>query len=166
MMRQWRDSDVEPYGRMLADPGTARFIVLGGEPVPADNAWRHAAVMAGHWALYGMGMFVLEDRSTAAFLGRVGVWSPPGWFGLEVGWGVVPEVRGKGIGLEASAAAIRWTFEQIGADEIIHCIDVDNEPSQRLARRLGAKEGRAIDLFGSPGRIWTSTRETFDALHR
>jgi hypothetical protein len=27
-----------------------------------------------------------------------------------------------------------------------------------LAERLGAQEGRAIDLFGYPGTIWTSTR--------
>jgi RimJ/RimL family protein N-acetyltransferase len=165
LLRQWQSSDVEPYGRMLADPGTARFIVPGGQPVPPLYAWDHAAVMAGHWAIHGMGMFVLEDRDTGEFLGRVGAWSPPGWFGLEVGWGIVPAARGKGIAFEAAVAAMRWTFAHSGAAEIIHCIDHENEPSKKVARRIGAEPREAITLFGHPAVKWVSTREGFASLH-
>ena len=165
LMRQWQPSDVEPYGRMLADPGTARFIVPGGKPVPPEYAWDHAAVMAGHWAIHGVGMFVLEDRSTGEFLGRVGPWYPPGWFGFEVGWGIVPAARGKGIAFEAALAAMRWTFAKPGVDEIIHCIDDENEPSKKLARRIGAEPREAITLFGHPAVKWVSTRARFLALH-
>ena len=164
VLRQWSESDVEPYGRMLADPGTARFIVPGGEPVKPARAWEHAALMAGHWALHGLGMFVVEDRTTGQFLGRVGVWSPPGWFGLEVGWGIVPQARGQGIAFEASVAAMTWTFDRTGADEIVHCIDEENIRSQGLARRLGSRESEAISLWGRPARIWVSSRERFSAL--
>jgi RimJ/RimL family protein N-acetyltransferase len=165
LMRQWRPADVEPYGRMLADPATARFIVPGAKPVPPEYAWDHAAVMAGHWAMHGMGMFVLEDRANGGFLGRVGAWSPPGWFGLEVGWGIVPEARGKGIAFEAAVAAVRWTFEQSGAAEIIHCIDDDNEPSKKVAKRVGAEPREAITLFGHPAVKWVSSRQAFEARH-
>jgi RimJ/RimL family protein N-acetyltransferase len=165
LLRQWQLSDVEPYGRMLADPGTARFVVPGGQPVPPEYAWDHAAVMAGHWAIHGMGMFVLEDRADGAFLGRVGAWCPPGWFGLEVGWGIIPEARGKGIAFEAAVAAMRWTFEHSGAAEIIHCIDDANEASKKVARRIGAEPREAITLFGHPAVRWVSTRATFAGLH-
>jgi RimJ/RimL family protein N-acetyltransferase len=151
LLRQWEAVDVEPYGRMLADPATARFIVPGGEPVKPQRAWEHA--------------FVVADRGSGDFLGRVGVWSPPGWFGLEVGWGIVPEARGQGIALEASVAAMRWTFENSGAAEIIHCIDDENLPSQRLAARLGAREGRAILLWGRPAKLWETGRHGFTAVH-
>ena len=164
LLRQWQPSDVEPYGRMLADPATARFIVPGGQPVPPQYAWDHAAVMAGHWAIHGIGMFVLEDRATHEFLGRVGPWYPPGWFGLEVGWGVVPAARGRGIAFEAALAALRWAFEHSGAAEIIHCIDEENQPSKALARRIGAEPREAITLFGHPATKWVSTREGFTAL--
>src|SRR5918998_5650296 len=165
LLRQWHPSDVEPYGRMLADPGTARFIVPNGKPVPPLYAWDHAAVMAGHWAIHGVGMFVLEDRSTGEFLGRVGPWYPPGWFGFEVGWGIVPAARGKGIAFEAALASMRWTFTHSGAAEIIHCIDDENEPSKRVARRIGAEPREAITLFGHPAVKWVSARARFLALH-
>jgi RimJ/RimL family protein N-acetyltransferase len=165
LLRQWQPSDVEPYGRMLADPGTARFIVPGGQPVPAIYAWDHAAVMAGHWAMHGIGMFVLEDRRTGVFLGRVGPWYPPGWYGMEVGWGIVPEARGKSIAFEAALAAMRWTFDKAHVTEIIHCIDDENEASQKVARRIGAEPGEPITLFGHPAVKWVSSREGFTALH-
>jgi RimJ/RimL family protein N-acetyltransferase len=110
-------------------------------------------------------MFVLEDRATGEFLGRVGPWYPPGWFGFEVGWGIVPAARGKGIAFEAALAAMRWTFARPRVDEIIHCIDDENEPSKTLARRIGAEPREAITLFGHPAVKWVSTREGFLALH-
>src|SRR5712691_9448748 len=82
-LRQWRGADVEPNTAMLADPGTARFITVDGKPV--------TAVMAGHWALHGAGMFVVEEKATGKFVGRVGPWFPPGWPGFEVGWGISSE---------------------------------------------------------------------------
>ena len=162
-LRQWRADDLAPYADLLADPAAARFIVPGGEPVTEPfAAWQHAALLAGHWALHGTGMFVVEDKASQCFLGRVGLWHPAGWFGPELAWAVVEAARGQGIAFEAASAALAWSFAALGVDELIHCIDDDNLPSQRLATRLGATPGERIDLFGRPARIWTSRRPGFD----
>src|SRR5260370_642615 len=103
LLRQWRGDDVAPNTAMLADPGTARFITVDGKPVTSElNGWRNAAIMAGHWVLQGVGMFVVEEKSSGKFVGRVGPWFPPGWPGFEVGWGIAPGFRGKGYVLAAS----------------------------------------------------------------
>jgi len=86
ILRRWQEADIEPNSAMLADPVSARFITSDGKPVTdAFFGWRNAAVMAGHWALHGFGMFVVEEKQTGLFLGRVGPWWPAGWPGLEVG---------------------------------------------------------------------------------
>ena len=109
LLRQWHGRDTAPYAAMLSDPGTARFITADGKPVvDAMTGWRHAVVMAGHWALHGAGMFVVEEKSSGRFVGRVGPWSPPGWPGFEVGWGIAREFRGKGYAVEAARASIDW----------------------------------------------------------
>src|SRR6266446_793220 len=148
-LRQWCGADVAPNAAMLSDPGTARFIAADGKP-PANElmGWRNAAVMSGHWALHGAGMFVVEEKSSGKFIGRVGPWFPPGWAGFEVGWGIAKEFRGKGYAVEAARASIDWVFATFETDEIIHCIDLVNQPSQAVARRLGARRDREVDLFG------------------
>jgi RimJ/RimL family protein N-acetyltransferase len=164
MLRPWRGADVAPNTAMLSDPGTARYITVDGKPVTTElNGWRNAAVMTGHWALHGAGMFVVEEKSSGEFAGRVGPWFPPGWPGFEVGWGIASGFRGKGYAVEAARAAIDWSFMNFELDHIIHCIDRENTASQAVARRLGAVKQREFDLFGHAGDIWVTQRAKWPA---
>jgi RimJ/RimL family protein N-acetyltransferase len=158
-LRQWCGADVAPNTAMLADPGTARFITVDGKPVTNELVgWRNAAVMSGHWALHGAGMFVVEEKVGGKFVGRVGPWFPPGWPGFEVGWGIARDFRGKGYAVEAARAAIDWSFATFELDRIIHCIDQENTASQAVARRLGAEKQGEIDLFGHVAAVWVTER--------
>jgi RimJ/RimL family protein N-acetyltransferase len=162
LLRQWRGDDVAPNTAMLADPGTARFITVDGKPVTSElNGWRNAAIMAGHWMLHGVGMFVVEEKSSGKFIGRVGPWFPPGWPGFEVGWGIATEFRGKGFAVEAARASIDWAFATFDIDRIIHCIDRENTASQGVARRLGARKDGEFDLFGHVADVWVTHRNTW-----
>jgi RimJ/RimL family protein N-acetyltransferase len=163
-LRRWRGDDVAPNSAMLSDPGTARFIAADGKPVTTELAgWRNAAVMSGHWALHGFGMFVVEEKSSGKFVGRVGPWFPPGWPGFEVGWGIAREFRSKGYAVEAARASIDWCFATFELDLIVHCIDKENTASQGVARRLGAEKGDEFDLFGHLADIWVTARDKWQA---
>jgi hypothetical protein len=97
LLRPWRNEDIAPNTAMLGDPLSGRFITADNKPVTdAWMGWRNAALIAGHWALHGIGMFVVEEKQTGRFAGRVGPWKPPGWSGFEVGWGIASDFRGKG----------------------------------------------------------------------
>jgi RimJ/RimL family protein N-acetyltransferase len=162
ILRQWRACDVAPNTAMLSDPGTARYITADGKPITElMNGWRNAAIMAGHWVLNGIGMFVVEEKSTGRFAGRVGPWFPPGWAGFEVGWGLAKEFRGKGYALEAARAAIDWSFATFDLDRIIHCIDRENAASQAVARRLGASIAGETTLIGHAADIWVTDRKSW-----
>jgi RimJ/RimL family protein N-acetyltransferase len=163
-LRMWRESDIAPNTAMLADPASGRFITADNKPITdAFVGWRNAAIMAGHWALHGVGMFVVEEKSTGKFAGRVGPWLPANWPGFEIGWGIAGEFRGKGYAVEAARAAIDWAFASFEIDEIIHCIDRENAASKSVARRLEAKIEREMDLFGHPADIWVTNREAWMA---
>ena len=149
MLRQWQGRDMAPNTAMLSDPGTARFITVDGKPVIDEmTGWRHAVVMAGHWALHGAGMFVVEEKSSGKFVGRVGPWLPPGWPGFEVGWGIAREFRGKGYAVEAARASIDWAFATFEIDRIVHCIDRENMASQAWRGGSAPSKEREIELFG------------------
>jgi hypothetical protein len=44
------------------------------------------ALFIGHWQLRGYGWWAVEDRRTGDFLGRIGLYNPEGWPGIEIGW--------------------------------------------------------------------------------
>jgi RimJ/RimL family protein N-acetyltransferase len=163
-LRPWCGADVAPNTAMLSDPGTARFITVDGKPITEELVgWRNAAIMAGHWVLHGVGMFVVEEKANGRFAGRVGPWFPPGWPGFEVGWGIASEFRGKGYALEAARAAIDWSFATFEIDRITHCIDHENTASQAVARRLKAEKQGETDLFGHVADVWVTTRRSWMA---
>jgi RimJ/RimL family protein N-acetyltransferase len=166
-LRRWRESDIAPNTQMLSDADTARFITSDGKPVTDEFVgWRNSAIMAGHWALHGFGMFVVEEKSTGIFVGRVGPWLPRGWLGFEIGWGIAREFRGKGYAVEAAQASIDWAFTIFEIDRIIHCIDRENLASQAVARRLGAEKSREMNLFGHAADVWVTERDAWMARRK
>ena len=159
ILRQWRGSDVAANMAMLGDPLSARFITPDRKPVTDPMVgWRNAAIMAGHWVLHGFGMFVVEEKSSGQFVGRVGPFFPPVWPGFEVGWGTATQFRGKGYAVEAARASINWSFATFELEKIVHCIDRENVASQAVARRLGAKNEGETMLLGHPCDLWVTNR--------
>ena len=155
-------ADFPRWAEMMADPEAAKF--LGG-PQPAAVAWRGFMTMAGAWSLTGVSMFSVIERESGLWLGRIGPWQPHGWPGTEVGWGLHPDAQGKGYGVEAATAAIDYAFDVLGWTEVIHCIDPDNVPSQKLAERLGSTnrgpgtlpapfETARVDIWGQSRDQW------------
>ena len=127
--------DFPRWAEAMENPASSRFI---GGPIPAATAWRGFMTMAGAWALTGVGMFSVIEKATGRWIGRIGPWRPYGWPGNEVGWGLHLDAMGQGYGLEAAVVGMDYAFDVLGWDDVIHCIDPANAPSQALARRLGS----------------------------
>jgi len=56
---------------------------------------------------------------------------------VEVGWEIVEELRGRGLATEAMRAAIADAWDRSGADHLVAYIRPENEPSLRIAEKLG-----------------------------
>jgi RimJ/RimL family protein N-acetyltransferase len=142
ILRPWRPEDAERHAEMLADPGTARFIAPYGKPLSAMEAWRIMAVIVGHGALRGYTMFAVEEKATGLWVGRIGPWWPEGWPGLELGWALHPDARGKGFATEGARAALDWTFRTLKPDEVVSIIEPENAASIAVAERIGERFSR------------------------
>jgi RimJ/RimL family protein N-acetyltransferase len=81
-------------------------------------------------------------------IGRVGLWEPEGWPGLEVGWRLHREAWGHGYATEAARAAIGWAWTVLEAAELISLIAPGNHASQRVAQRLGHVPAETLELDG------------------
>ena len=147
VLRGWRQTDIESYAAMLADPEVMRF--LGG-PVDRAEAWRRMAMHAGHWSVRGYGNWAVERRADGVLLGRAGLWEPDGWPGLEVGWMLGRGAWGHGYATEAARSAMDWTWSTLDAARLISIIHPENDASANVARRLGMQPQRDDVLLGAP----------------
>ncbi len=83
----------------------------------------------------------IELAATGQLLGDVVLfWHSREHQGGELGYVVNPDFGGHGYVTEAATAMLRLGFEELGLHRIIARIDERNEPSARLARRLGMRQ--------------------------
>lgn len=106
-------------------------------PLDRVDAYRLWAADVALWTLRGYGPFGLDDRTTGAYLGEVGIYQPEGYPEPELGWFVTPESEGKGYAVEAARAVMAWTRDSFGWDRLVSIIDPANTRSVALGLRLG-----------------------------
>jgi RimJ/RimL family protein N-acetyltransferase len=150
LMRGWRFEDYEPLVEILADPAVGAGL---GKPdgLTPHEAWLDLSVLSAHWSLRGVGHWALEDLESGDLIGRAGLYYPPDWPAMEVGWTVGRRHWGKGYAPEAARAACAWAHDELGARRIVSLIHPGNAQSIRVAEKLGEKlEGqhstRGFDL--------------------
>ncbi len=159
-------AEFEPWCAYMADEESARYI---GKAQPPSVVWRSMCSIIGAWHAAGFAMFSVFEKSSGRWIGRLGPWSPHGWPGNEVGWGVIREVWGKGYALEGALASMDFAVDVLGWTDIIHSIHPDNAASQKLAARLGSinrgpgqmpppYHNDPVDLWGQTAVEWKARR--------
>jgi [ribosomal protein S5]-alanine N-acetyltransferase len=139
-LRTWRAADAEALTPLLDDPIVRRWSSL---------AWMSPA----DWiALRGtrpesISFAIVTPDADDEPLGNVGLHhlDLPARRG-ELSYWLLPCARGRGLATRAARALVRHGFEVMGLESIVLDIEVDNEASQAVARRLGAvpvEAGRA-----------------------
>lgn len=142
-LRGFAQQDFESLLTIVADPEVVRYMD-DGAPINREECWRGMALFVGHWHLRGYGYWAVEDRRTGDLLGRIGLYNPEGWPGLELGWLLRRDAWGKGLATEGAAAALDYAFDVVGADHVISLIDPRNERSIRVAENLGERYEREL----------------------
>jgi RimJ/RimL family protein N-acetyltransferase len=125
---------------IVSHPETARF--LGPQTNTPDHFVRFCRG-AGSWLLYGYGMFIVRLRGSEDVIGNCGVFHS--WRGLgedfddapEAGWILRHDQVGRGLGREAMSAALGWFDRAHGSRRVVCMVSAGNEPSVRLAAKLG-----------------------------
>jgi RimJ/RimL family protein N-acetyltransferase len=141
LLRPHRVADHAARCAMTADPETMRFI--GGQPQSAEENWARILRYAGHWRLFGFGLFAVVERATDDFVGEVGLMHFGRGLGPdfdpapEAAWVMTRGAAGWGYATEALVAAFAWTEAVRPIPREVCIIAPDNAPSLRLAARLG-----------------------------
>jgi RimJ/RimL family protein N-acetyltransferase len=137
-LRQWHESDREPFAAMNADPAVMEFFESPQSRAASDasiNAWQ------AQFAANGWSNWAVELRKSAEFIGFTGLSTPRRTFSfspcVEVGWRLVRACWGRGYATEAARACLRVAFEQLALPEIVSFTAVGNLRSRAVMERIG-----------------------------
>ena len=135
LLRQWKDSDLDPYAAMNSDPEVMRhFPALFSRAESEASLARHRRGDERGW-----GFWVVEvDEVFAGFTGLsyprfTAAFTPC----VEIGWRFRREFWGRGVAFRAALQALDYGFSSLGLSEIVSFTAVENDRSRRLMERLG-----------------------------
>lgn len=150
LLRHWRDSDIEPWVEMNADPKVMEHFPSALTTVEAEET---AVRLRAHVDREGWGLWALEVPGLHDFAGFVGLAAPtfeaPFLPGIEVGWRLPVAAWGRGYASEAARLALDHAFDALGWDEVLSFTAVGNWRSRAVMERLGMHH-RSEDDFDHP----------------
>ncbi|MFA9478454.1 GNAT family N-acetyltransferase [Phycisphaerales bacterium AB-hyl4] len=123
------------------EPSVARTLSPTGTPLPSEQVDERFDEIIEHWKKHGYGLWMWFEKSSNAFIGRMGVqWTnTTGKDELELSYAIMPGFWGQGLATEASTAVVNLAFNDLNADELVAFIVPNHTASQRVAEKLGFK---------------------------
>ena len=146
LLRQWRDSDLEPFAALCADPVTMKYF-------PKTQTREETEAMMIRMSAFieknNFGPFAVEVPGVADCIGFVGLMIPrfESHFTpcVEIGWRLAAAHHGKGYATEAATACLEDGFARLKLKEIFAFTAPMNLPSRRVMEKTGMKHVGGFD---------------------
>lgn len=154
VLRQYELTDCSGYLAMSNDPDVVRF--PPGPPMSEEDAWNRLLRYAGHWAVFGYGMFAVVEADSGRYIGETGLSNfcrgmGPDFDGFdEASWYFNAAAQGRGYAFEAASAAHEWYGRKKGEHRTVCMIDPDHKQSIALAKKLGYDLARTAEYRSNP----------------
>ncbi|KAB2837494.1 GNAT family N-acetyltransferase [bacterium] len=150
-LRPWKDSDLEPFARLNADPRVMEFFP---KTLSREESDALAATIRERFQAWGYGFWAAEMKANGAFIGFIGISHPafqaPFTPCTEIGWRLDRAYWGQGLATEGARAAASFAFEHLRLPELVSFTVPANLRSRAVMERLGMRRDSAED-FDHPG---------------
>ncbi len=136
LLRRQQVSDIVFLIDLWADPQVTRY--LGG---PRDRDWLCSVFeeTAQNPCAEQYDLWPVVEKETGQVIGHCGLLDKEvdGRTEIELTYILSPSVWGKGYATEIGQAIKQFAFEKMGVERLIALIEPENEPSERVAIKLG-----------------------------
>jgi len=138
ILRDWRDDDAEPFASVNADARVMEFFPKALTRPESDAAMaRIRAFIQDH----GYGLYAVEEKSSGAFLGYIGLSSVPFVApftpATEIGWRLARTAWGSGYATEGARAVVGDAFGRLALSELVSFTAEWNMRSRRVMEKIG-----------------------------
>ncbi|KOT59148.1 MULTISPECIES: GNAT family N-acetyltransferase [Streptomyces] len=146
VLRRWRESDLEPWAAMNADPEVREHL---GDLLTRDQSDASVRRFEAGFDRRGYGWWAVEVRATGEFIGFAGLDDTDDdmpFKGVEIGWRLARSAWGQGYATEAARAALAFGFDTLELPEILAVTTATNTRSQAVMRRIGMTRNPTDDF--------------------
>lgn len=135
--RRFTTDDLDKLIEMRVDADVMKY--LGGNKMQNPEALKDRLDFYISCYEKGIGMHAIIWKKTSEMIGWSGLQPLEGSNEIEVGYGMIKDFWGKGIGFETGLFWLKYGFEKTGLERIVAVADKDNVGSWKIMEKLGMK---------------------------
>ncbi len=152
-LRPFTLDDADFVRELLNDPDFVEHVGDRGVRTLDDAALYLRNGPLAMYAQYGVGLLVVEDKSSGEALGTCGLLRRDELDEPDVGYAFLPRFRGCGYAVEASSASLRFARDDLRLERVVAIVSSTNRRSIRVLEKLGLHYERSIELSNDPAEL-------------
>ncbi|CBW27274.1 putative acetyl transferase [Halobacteriovorax marinus SJ] len=138
ILRQWKDSDIDPFVKLNLDEETMKFFP---STYARDVSEKLINREIERISKDDIGLLAVELKETGEFIGFIGLARPSYETHFtpctEIGWRIYKDFWGKGYASEGARAVLDFAFEELGLEEVVSFTSRLNLASIRVMEKIG-----------------------------
>ena len=158
--RKFTTDDLPQLIEQRSDPEVNKY--LGGTKLQNPEALeKRLNFYISCYESHGFGMCAMIWKPTGEVIGSAGLQPLDGTDEIEVGYSMIKEFWGLGIGTEAARAWFDYGFRNAGLDRIVAVAQMGNRASMHIMEKLGMKFEKIEVHYGSECMFYAISKDEF-----
>ena len=160
IFRPFTIDDLPTLIEQRSDPDVNKF--LGGTKLQNPEALaKRIRFYMSCYESHGFGMSPMIWKATGEVIGSAGLQPLDGTDEIEVGYSMIKEYWGKGIGTEAARAWLDHGFNRAGLDRIVAVAHTENWASRHIMEKLGMVYEKSEVHYGDECAFYAISKDDF-----
>jgi ribosomal-protein-alanine N-acetyltransferase len=161
IIRQFTPQDLDKLIELRSDDDVIKY--LGGRRLQNPEAIaKRLEFYIDCYRRFGYGMCAMIWRKTGEMIGWSGLQPLEDSGDTEVGYGMIKEFWGRGIGFECASAWLRYGFENTNLTRIVAVASPENTASWRIMEKLGMRREKTETHYGMECVFYRIDKEDFN----
>lgn len=162
--RKFTLDDLPQLIEQRSDPDVNRY--LGGTKLQNPEALtKRIRFYMSCYDSHGFGMCAMYWKPSGAMIGSAGLQPLDGTSEIEIGYSMIKEYWGRGIGTEAARAWMLHGFREHGLERIVAVAHTENWASRHIMEKLGMKYEKLEEHYGAECAFYAISRDEFLELN-
>ena len=160
LIRKFTLDDLPKLIELRADPEVNKY--LGGTRMQNPEAIeKRIPFYIDCYKKYGFGMCAMIWKESGEMVGWSGLQPLEKTGKTEVGYGMIKEFWGRGIGFETARGWLEYGFEKAHLEKIVAVASPENTASWRIMEKLGMRRGKLETHYGISCFFYAISKEEF-----
>lgn len=160
IFRKFAEDDLDLLVEQRSDPDVNKY--LGGPARQNREALeKRIKFYMSCCDEFGFGMCAMMWKETGEMIGSAGLQPLEDTGEIEVGYSIIKDYWGRGIGTEAASAWMRYGFTTAGLQRIVAVAHEENLGSRRIMEKLGMRYEKTEPHYGEDCAFYSISREDF-----